>query len=83
MPYCFIDVYLFSEETVPLYPDEGLSLVENGKYQTDLYLDYDPNALNIVFDSKLQDIAEIEMAIKNVCRGHNIPLINPPDFPKT
>ncbi len=82
MPYCFIDVYLFSEETMPLHPEEGLSLVENGKYQADLYLDYGPNALNIVFNSKLQDIAEIEMAIKDVCRNHNIPLINPPVLPK-
>nr|WP_325214727.1 hypothetical protein [uncultured Oscillibacter sp.] len=83
MPYCFIDVYLFSEETVPLHPEEGLLLVENGKYQADLYLDYGPNALNIVFDSKLQDIAEMEMAIKVVCHNHNIPLINPPVHPET
>ena len=83
MPYCFIDVYLFSEETVPLHLEEGLSLVGNGKYQADLYLDYGPNALNIVFDSKLQDITEIEMAIKDVCRSHNISLINPPVLPET
>jgi hypothetical protein len=81
MPYCFIDVYLFPEETISLHPEEGLSLVENGKYQANLYLDYGPNALNIVFNSKLQDIAEIEMVIKDVCHNHNIQLINP--FPKT
>lgn len=83
MPYCFIDVYLFPKELVPLHPEEGLSLVENGKYQADLYLDYGPNALNIVFDSKLLDIAEIETVIEAVCRSHNIPLINPPAFPET
>lgn len=83
MPYCFIDVYLFPKELVPLYPEEGLSLVENGKYQADLYLDYGPNALNIVLDSKLLDIAEVEMAIKDICRSHNISLINPSVLPET
>lgn len=83
MPYCFIDVYLFPKELVPLHPEEGLSLVENGKYQADLYLDYGPNALNIVFDSKLLDIAEVEMAIKDICRSHNISLINPSVLPET
>ena len=58
-------------------------MVENGKYQADLYLDYGPNALNIVLDSQLQDIAEIETVIEDVCRSHNIPLINPPVFPET
>ena len=83
MPYCFIDVYLFPKELVPLHPEEGLSLVENGKYQADLYLDYGPNALNIVFDSKLLDIVEVEMTIKDVCSSHNILLINPPVHPET
>lgn len=81
--YCFFDAYLFPEENEPLHPEEGLSLVGNGEYQADLYLGSGPNALNVVFDSKLQDIAEIEMAVKDVCRSHNIPLINPPDLPKT
>ena len=58
-------------------------MVENGKYQADLYLDYGPNALNIVFDSKLLDIAEVEMAIKDICRSHNISLINPSVLPET
>ena len=83
MPYCFIDVYLFPKELVPLHPEEGLLLVENGKYQADLYLDYGPNALNIVFDSKLLDIVEVEMTIKDVCSSHNILLINPPVHPET
>lgn len=83
MPYCFIDAYLFSKETVPLHPEEGLLLVDNGKYQADLYLSYGPNALNIVLDSKSLNIAEIETVIEVVCRSHNIPLINPPVLPKT
>lgn len=82
MPYCSIDTYLFSKGTVPLHPEEGLSMVENGIYQADLYLDYGPNALDIVFDPKALDITEVKKIIANVCYSHNIPLISPSDLPE-
>lgn len=83
MLYCFDDTYLFFEKNEPLCPEEGLAFVKDGKYQVHLYLGNGPNALNVVFDSKSLDVTEIEKVVKDVCRRHNIPLINPPDIPKS
>lgn len=75
--YVFIDFYLFSEENTPLDPEEGLSLVEQGQYQAELYLSYGPNSLNVVFNPEVLDITEVEKVIEEVCRAHNILLMNP------
>ena len=77
IPNCFIDFYLFSEETVPLCLEDGLSLIEHGDYQVNLYLGYGPNALNIVFNSKSLDSAGVKKVVEDVCNGHNILLMNP------
>nr|WP_325294056.1 hypothetical protein [uncultured Oscillibacter sp.] len=81
LPSYFIDFYLFTERTMPCCPEEAISLIEKGCYQTNLYLGYGPNALNIVFDPKSLDITEAEKVIEEVCHSHNIQLINP--FSKT
>lgn len=73
----FIDFYLFSEENTPLDPEEGLSLVEQGQYQVELYLSYGPNSLNVTFNPEALDITEVEKVIEEVCRTHNILLMNP------
>ena len=69
------------ERTMPCCPEEAISLIEKGCYQTNLYLGYGPNALNIVIDPKSLDITEVEKVIEEVCHSHNIQLINP--FSKT
>lgn len=83
MLYCFGDAYLFFEKNEPLCPEEGLALVKNGKYQVHLYLGNGPNALNVVFNPQSLDVRKMETVIENVCRSHNIPLINPPLSPET
>lgn len=74
----FIYFHLFSEESTPLDPDEGLSLVEQGQYQVELYLSNGPNSLNVVFDPEKFDITEVEKVIEDVCHAHNVLLMNPP-----
>lgn len=73
----FIDFYLFSEENTPLDSEEGLSLVEQGQYQAELYLSYGPNSLNVVFDPEALDIAEVEKVVVDVCHARNILLADP------
>lgn len=73
----FIDFYLFSEEHTPLDSEEGLSLVEQGQYQAELYLSYGPNSLNVVFNPEALDIAEVEKVVAGVCQAHNILLADP------
>lgn len=82
MLYYFDDTYLFFEKNEPLCPEEGLAFVKNGKYQVCFYLGTGPNALNIVCDSESLDITELKIIIEEVCRSHNIPLINPPVLPE-
>lgn len=62
---------------MPLCLEDGLSLIEHGDYQVNLYLGYGPNALNIVFNSKSLDIAGVKKVVEDVCNGHNILLMNP------
>ena len=78
----FIDFYLFSEENTPLDPEEGLSLVEQGRYKVELSLEYGPSALNVVFDPEALDIAEVEKIVADACRAHNILLTDPFDPPE-
>ena len=76
--YSFIDFYLFSEKNTPLDPEEGLTLVEQGQYQAELYLSNGPNSLIVVFDPEKIDITEVEKVIEDVCHAQNILLMNPP-----
>lgn len=75
----FIDFYLFPEENTPTNPKEGLLLVEQGKYQVELYLEYGPPGVNAVLDPEALDIAEVEKVVADVCHAHNILLIDPFD----
>lgn len=77
---CYTYLYLFSEKNTPLDPEEGLSLVEQGQYQVELYLSYGPNSLNVTFNPESLDITEVKKVIEEVCRAHNILLMNPPGF---
>lgn len=74
----FIDFYLLSGENTLLDSEEGLSLVEQGRYQAELYLDYGPYGLNVILDPEALDIKEVEKVIEEVCHAHNILLMNPP-----
>lgn len=73
----FISFYLFSEKNTPLDPEEGLSLVKQGQYQAELYLGYGPISLDVTFNPEALDITEVEKVIEEVCRAHNILLMNP------
>ena len=75
----YLTFYLFSEENTPLDSEEGLSLVERGQYQAELYLSYGPNSLNVVFDPESLDIKEVEKVVADVCHAHNILLADPFD----
>lgn len=78
----FIDFYLFSDESTPLDSEKGLSLVEQGGYQAELYVDYGPPGLNIILDPEALDITEVEKVIEDVCHAHDILLMNPPTHDK-
>lgn len=73
----YLAFYLFPEENTPLDSEEGLSLVEQGQYQAELYLSYGPNSLNVVFDPEALDIKKVEKVVADVCHAHNILLADP------